>query len=157
MSLEENYMNCMLQKALRDKVLTNRCVMDSILWFHLECPKAASKFDNPVEFKRKWRNFLADTKTSIEVVTYQTDTTKRMKEEYGFVRYPEDIKDHSELRQFQETFRQYSPVTKPEPAEEYLNEEELPQIDIKNSEYGKRPDFTKTKPLKLSDSQRFSQ
>jgi hypothetical protein len=34
--------------------------MDSILWFHLECPKAAARFDNPVEFKRKFRDFLAD-------------------------------------------------------------------------------------------------
>ena len=47
-ALEENYMNCLLQKAMRDRVFNNRCVMDSILWFHLECPKAAAKFDDPV-------------------------------------------------------------------------------------------------------------
>ena len=37
--LEENYMNCLYQKALNDKVYTNTCVLDSVLWFHLECPK----------------------------------------------------------------------------------------------------------------------
>ena len=45
-ALEDNYMNCLVQKALKDRVLTNKCVLDSILWFHLECPKAAAKFDD---------------------------------------------------------------------------------------------------------------
>ena len=58
-SLEANYMNCMLQKALKDRVTINRCVMDSILWFHLECPKEVAKFDDKFEFKRKWRDFFA--------------------------------------------------------------------------------------------------
>ena len=35
--------------------------MDSILWFHLECPLARDKFDDPVEFKAKWRDFFAAT------------------------------------------------------------------------------------------------
>lgn len=59
-ALEENYMNCLFQKALRDRVQNNRCVLDSILWFHLECPKAAAQFDNSLEFKRKVRDFLAE-------------------------------------------------------------------------------------------------
>ena len=59
-------MNCLLQKAMRDRVLTNRCVMDSILWFHLECPKSVAKFDDPLEFKRKFRDFFADTRTAAE-------------------------------------------------------------------------------------------
>ena len=58
-TLEINYMNCMLQKALKDKVMTNKCVMDSILWFHLECPREAARFDDKHEFKRKWRDFFA--------------------------------------------------------------------------------------------------
>ena len=57
--LERNYMNCMLQKALKDRVYNNRCNMESILWFHLECPKHKDKFDDPVEFKIKWRDFFA--------------------------------------------------------------------------------------------------
>ena len=40
--LEENYTNCLLQKSLKDRVMNNKCVMDSILWFHLECPKQAA-------------------------------------------------------------------------------------------------------------------
>ena len=57
--LEDNYMNCMLQKAMKDRVFNNKCVMDSILWFHLECPKARDAFDDPVEFRLKWRHFFA--------------------------------------------------------------------------------------------------
>lgn len=97
-SLEENYMNCLMQKALRDNVLTNRCVMDSILWFHLECPKDVSKFDDPIEFKRKFRDFLAEQKTAVENVRYASEDAKRVREEYSTMNYPEDIKEHKELR-----------------------------------------------------------
>ena len=60
---EENYMNCMLQKALKDRVTVNRCNLDSVLWFQLECPRHHAKFDNPIEFKRKWRDFFAITRS----------------------------------------------------------------------------------------------
>ena len=63
-------MNCLMQKAMRDRVLTNRCNMDSILWFHLECPKNVAKFDDPIEFKRKFRDFFADTRSAAENVMY---------------------------------------------------------------------------------------
>ncbi len=65
-ALEENYMNCLMQKALRDNVLSNRCNLDSILWFHLECPKQVEKFDDPIEFKRKWRDFFADQRNLLK-------------------------------------------------------------------------------------------
>ncbi len=47
-------MNCLMQKSMQDKVLVNQCVLDSVLWFPLECPRAFGKFDDPVEFKRKF-------------------------------------------------------------------------------------------------------
>ena len=75
-TLEINYMNCLMQKALKDKVTTNRCVMDSILWFHLECPKAASKFDDPIEFKRKFRNFFTQQRAAAEYAYREDDETK---------------------------------------------------------------------------------
>ena len=67
-NLEENYLNCLMQKALKDRVLTNRCVLDSVLWFHLECPKAAAEFDDPNQFKRKWRDFLGQQRHAYEVI-----------------------------------------------------------------------------------------
>ena len=65
-ALDDNYMNCLFQKTLRDKVIVNRCRLDSILWFHLECPREASKYDDPVEFKRKFRDFFAHNKSIAE-------------------------------------------------------------------------------------------
>ena len=67
-ALEDNYMNCLFQKALKDKVLVNRCVLDSVLWFHLECPQASCKFDDPIEFKKKFRDFFAHNKSIAEAM-----------------------------------------------------------------------------------------
>ncbi len=122
-ALEENYMNCLLQKAMRDRVLTNRCVMDSILWFHLECPKAAAKFDDPLEFKRKFRDFFAETRTAAEQITYTSEEARRVKDEYNHIAYPEDVREKKEYRLFQETFKQYSPVQRLESEDDYENEE----------------------------------
>ena len=109
-ALEENYMNCLLQKAMRDKVLTNRCVLDSILWFHLECPKAVAKFDDPVEFKRKFRDFFAETRTAAENITQTSEEGQRIRDEYSHLAYPEDVREHKEVRLFKDTFKEFSPV-----------------------------------------------
>lgn len=156
-ALEENYMNCLFQKALRDRVSTNRCVMDSILWFHLECPKAVSQFDDPMAFKRKVRDFLAEARTAMENVVSMSDDQQRVHDEYNFAPYPEDIKEHKELRQFKEVFDQYSPVTKPEEEDEYENEdltEADEDIDKKaiDHDYGKLPPPAYPKPLSKDES-----
>ena len=61
-ALEQNYMSCLMQKAVKDKVLTNKCNMDSILWFHLECPQRAATFDDDNVFKIKFRDMFAQQK-----------------------------------------------------------------------------------------------
>ena len=91
-------MNCLLQKALRDRVLTNRCNLDSVLWFHLECPKAAARFDDPIDFKRKFRDFLAERRTEVENITTMPEVGQKLQKEYDFVAYPEDVKERKELR-----------------------------------------------------------
>ena len=139
---------------MRDRVLTNRCVMDSILWFHLECPKAVAKFDDPVEFKRKFRDFLADTRSAAEHVNYQSESAKRVKAEYEHMQYPEDIREHKEFRQFEDEFREFSPVIKPEPEEEFDNED-LPdnfEVDPKAVKYGQVPEILKTRPISREDA-----
>ena len=65
--------------------------MDSILWFHLECPKQAGTFDNPLEFKRKFRDFFAELRTGIEAVQHETDEDKRVRGRYGHNFYPEEV------------------------------------------------------------------
>ena len=154
MALEENYINCLLQKAMKDKVLTNRCVMDSILWFHLECPKAVAKFDDPQEFKRKFRDFFADTRTAAENVTSMSESGKRIRDEYDFMAYPEDVREHKEFRAFKDTFKEFSPVYKPQSEEEYESEEptRFDDIDASTSKYGVVPDFMKTRPLSRDEN-----
>ena len=76
-ALEKNYMNCLFQKSLKDKVFVNGCVLDSVLWFHLECPRASGKFDDPVEFKKKWRDYFANAK-SVRDAMSDTATRKRV-------------------------------------------------------------------------------
>ena len=97
--------------------------MDSILWFHLECPKAAAKIDDPVEFKRKFRDFFADTRTAAENVTGQSEEGRRIREEYYHVAYPEDVRDHKEVRLFRDTFKEFSPLIHPEAEDDYETEE----------------------------------
>ena len=158
-ALEDNYMNCMFQKALRDKVMNNRCNMDSILWFHLECPKHVSRFDNPVEFKRKVANYLAEVRTYRQAMVTETEESKKLENEYSFTAYPEDIKEHKELRQFKETFDHYSPVVRPDPAEEYEEEEPTEwdfEVDKKEAEYGNIPEVLKPKPITVADSAKHS-
>ena len=150
-------MNCLLQKALRDKVLTNRCNMDSILWFHLECPKAVSKFDDPLEFKRKFRDFFADAKTAAENMTYMSEETRKIKEEYNHTPYPEDVRLHKEYRQFQDTFKEFSPVYKPEPEEEFENEDlddPIFDTDDSNPQYGKISPLLLRRPITREDAVR---
>ena len=59
-ALEQNYMSCMMQKALKDNTMGQRCKLDSILWFHLECPLYVEKFDNPNFMRRRFKEFFDD-------------------------------------------------------------------------------------------------
>ena len=124
-ALEENYMNCLMQKAMKDNVIANKCVMDSILWFHLECPKSAAKFDDRVELKRKFRDFLALTKTQAEDVMKQSDASKRMQQQYAHVPYPEDVKQRSNVIEFTDEFKHLDPEKFPESEDDW--ETEMPQ------------------------------
>ena len=89
-SLEDNYMNCMLQKALKDRTFANRCNLESILWFHLECPNHVAQFDDKVEFKRKWREFFGQLKAAKEFLNADAEEDARMEAKYGHVSYPDD-------------------------------------------------------------------
>ena len=87
----------------------NRCVLDSVLWFHLECPRAADKFDDPVEFKKKFRDFFAHNKSVVENMRSESTTMKRIDKMYGYQSsYPEDIKHVKKVQKFADEFEKYS-------------------------------------------------
>ena len=109
-----------MQKSLKDKVFVNRCILDSVLWFPIECPRAFGKFDDPVEFKRKWRDFFAQNKSIMENLSHKTESEKRLKKEFGHHRgYPEDIKYNTKVQKYFDEFRpKYSVDVVPYDADE---------------------------------------
>ena len=112
-ALEDNYMNCLLQKALKDKVFVNKCVLDSVLFFPLECPKWHAKFDDPTEFKLKWKKFIAETKSFAETVLSDDKEELALRKEFSYTLYPEDMKVYKEAKQFTENFKAYDPIRHP--------------------------------------------
>ena len=84
--------------------------MDSILWFHLECPKARDAFDDPVEFRLKWRHFFAQ-QNAMQKDVYRTDDHERdrIRKEFDANLYPEDVKFRPEAEKFFTEFKQYDP------------------------------------------------
>ena len=144
-ALEDNYINCLFQKSLKDKVFTNQCVLDSVLWFHLECPKASSKFDDPVEFKKKFRDFFAQNKSMYDSLNNKTETTKRMEKEYGHTSaYAEDVTRNQRAQKYFKELQKYSPdhipidLDEEDPTEFKGLDQETPAVE---SLYGKKNEF----------------
>ena len=83
--------------------------MNSIIWFHVECPRMASKFDDPVEFKRKFRDYFASYKAAHESHNRPTKRHKDLTEEFYIESgYPEDIKLNKKADKYKEMLKQYS-------------------------------------------------
>ena len=149
----------MLQKALKDKVLTNKCVMDSILWFHIECPRSVAAFDDPDEFKLKWRGFFALQKSFQEHKT-DTEEAKKVEMEFDHISYPEDVKERKELHQFREDFKEFDPILYPESADDWdteiLQEDKDTETAIRDRAYNKPTKIMEIYDLKAEDSAKFS-
>lgn len=109
-ALEENYMNCMVQKSLKDRVMTNRCVMDSILWFHLECPKAAQAFDDPNAFKIKFRDYFAHLKLDAQILYERPEHLEKLREEYDINIAPDDVRYRKEVGDFMSANKEHNPA-----------------------------------------------
>ena len=152
-------MNCMLQKALKDKVFTNKCVMDSILWFHVECPRSVAAFDDPAEFKRKWRGFFALQKSYQQHRT-DSDESRAVEMEFDHISYPEDVQDRKELRQFKEEFKELDPILYPESADDWdteiLQEDKDTDVAVRDRGYGKKTKITEVYDITLEDSAKFN-
>ena len=149
-------MNCLMQKALKDHVMVNRCVLDSVLWFHVECPRWADKFDDPVEFKKKFRDFFAHNKSIYDNLNQKTRAQERIKKAYGYQSaYPEDMQVDKRAQKYMEEFRKFSPDVQPVDLDE-----EDPYAESgfnkphKNSEalYGKKIDYLQVDPINLYES-----
>jgi len=159
-ALEENYINCLMQKALKDKVTTNKCVMDSILWFHTECPKAAGQFDDPNLFKLKFRRFFAMQRNTADSLLVDTEEEIRVQKTFGHTQYPEDMVVRPEVRAFPNEFKHLDPIYHPESEDDFeneilgINDEEIPKED---REYiDNIPGWPTRDTIEVSDSTKFS-
>ena len=153
-ALEDNYMNCLMQKALKDKVFVNKCVLDSVLWFPIECPKWHAKFDDQTEFKLKFKKFIAETKSAASFYLHENERDTKLKREFSHALYPEDLKVYKEAVQFTEDFKQHDPLLHPvdDPDEEFEPDPflhtEIPPKDRTSGTKG----FSNQTPLQPGDS-----
>ena len=109
-------MNCLYQKAINDNVLSNKCILDNVLWFHLECPKWIDLWDNPNYFKYKMRNYINE-KIVTELKEEMTAERSVKQSSYNTFTYPEDSDYDKNLCEFSEKFeKDYHPQYN---AEEY--------------------------------------
>ena len=82
-------MNCIYQKAVSDNVMFNKCGLDNVLWFHLECPKWIDFWDNPNYFKVRMRNYINE-KIIGDLKNQPTGDQKHNAFEFNQTLYPED-------------------------------------------------------------------
>lgn len=153
-ALEDNYINCMMQKALKDRVQNNKCVMDSILWFHLECPRHAAAFDDPGHFKLKFRDFFAHQKLDAQILFEKPEHMEKLRREYDSNASPDDTRYKPAVASFMQEFKEHDPIRVPEEDAETDNYsspwDEL--IAVPDREYGlPRP----APPLSNDDSAKF--
>ena len=153
-ALEENYINCLLQKALKDNVMNNRCNMDSILWFHLECPRAAARFDDPNAFKLKFRDFFAHTKLDAQILYERPEHMEKLRKEYDTNVGPDDVTFKPALKEFMVENKQHNPerVADEDPTGDFYSSHWDELVDIPDRDYApKRP----APPLTTEDSAKF--
>ena len=155
--LEENYMNCLMQKALKDKVITNRCVMDSILWFHTECPKAAAEFDDKDAFKLKFRRWFAMQRNTAEALLTNSEEDVRLQTTFERVNYPEDVVPRQEVRAFPNEYKHIDPNYKLDGEDEWDNDVEYEHLPPGQRKYlDEIPGFPNRDTVEVSDSAKFS-
>ena len=102
-ALDTNYVNCLMQKALNDKVANNICNLDSVLWFHLECPKWVQKYDHPIEFKRKFKEFFDYQYFQKQAVKHKGSvqySDEGIHAPAGYIPHPEDVRKHEAFDEF---------------------------------------------------------
>ncbi len=99
--LEKNYIDCVLQKAMKDKIQDNVCSLEHVLWYHLECPDYAKKWDEPqgqAWIKRQIFNLLTVPYMNMRFSEMNLKKHKKLivsdySKKKEFIEYPEELKD----------------------------------------------------------------
>ena len=64
--LENNFMQCLEEKSQKDALPQLKCNMENVLWYYLDCPKFAMKFQNLNYMKMKHTEFQNKPEEEIE-------------------------------------------------------------------------------------------
>jgi hypothetical protein len=90
-----------LQKALKDKLVSTACSVEHILWYHLECPDYAKKWDEPqgqIWMKRQIFNLLSVPYMNMRFAEMNLKKGKKLhisdyQKKTEFIEYPEEMKE----------------------------------------------------------------
>ena len=80
----------------------------------MECPKSKDRFDDPVEFRLKWRDWFASQKRDAELLIDTSEERQRVSQEFDAHIYPEDLKYREDAVAFFKEQQQYDPELFPE-------------------------------------------
>ena len=97
--LERNYLSCIMQKAMKDRITNPVCDLQGVLYFHIECPAYVEKFDGPdarAYIKRQMFSMLMlpymhSKITSTYMNFLQMNTVEDKFAKFKHIKYPEEI------------------------------------------------------------------
>ena len=137
-------------------MFVNKCNLDSVLWFPIECPRAFGKFDDPNEFKRKWRDYFTELKALKETMGPQTATQARLKRQDDYESaYPEDLVEHKKAAKIMKELQRFSPSITPKEEGEPSYEDDRGynlKPDYKDTMYGHRIEQFQLNPIHFDES-----
>ena len=85
-------------------------MLDSVLWFHLECPKWVQKFDEPEHFKGKFREYFSELRQmKQEDEDFQKHFHQAQEAKKLHIRYPQSIRQVQKVKEFSEDFFEHRP------------------------------------------------
>lgn len=85
---------------MKDRTSHNLCNLESVLWYHIECPEYLKKWDDPKHYKHLKRQMF--NLLTLPYMKYRMDEHQLSKEKKKisdiekasqFIEYPEEIED----------------------------------------------------------------
>jgi hypothetical protein len=97
--LEKNYISCLIQKGLRDRIPESICSENHIIYFHLECPSWIKKFEGEQGkqyikrqiFATTWLAYVNDKANEKRNLYYNVMEPVDLAKSQQYTPYPEEI------------------------------------------------------------------
>lgn len=97
--LEKNYISCIMQKAMKDRLTNPICDLQGVIFFHIECPSYLEKFDGPEArsyikrqmFSMLMLPYLQSKITSSHLNFMMMNRVEDKFAKFKHIKYPEEI------------------------------------------------------------------